>query len=72
MDNCLKPRSFTAVVADTVRDVSDVFLTGNTAMCSPRIETTDLSVRSKDPTGEPALYLQLPPKTYLVYGHDLR
>jgi hypothetical protein len=42
-------------------------------MCSPRIETTDLSVRSTDPTGEPALYdLQLPPKTYLVYGHDLR
>ena len=56
MDNCLEPRNFTAVVADTVRDVTDVFLTGNTAMCSPRIETTDLSVRSTDPTGEPALY----------------
>ena len=42
-------------------------------MRSPRIERADLSVQSKDATGEPAVsYLQLPPKTYLVYVHDLR
>lgn len=65
-------KNFTTVIGETVRDVTDVFLTGNTAMRSPRIETADLSLRS-DPTGEPAVcHLQFSPKTYMVYVHDLR
>jgi hypothetical protein len=61
-------KSRTSVTAKTAGDS----LTGSTAMCSPRIETADLSIQSRGATdGSTRHFLKLPLKTHLFYGNDL-